>query len=180
VLRAEKATVIDDLNAVFKNAGVIVVTQYRGLSVPEVTQLRTEVRSAGAGFKVTKNRLAKRALDGTPFASLAELFTGPTAIAFSADPVAASKVITAFAKRNDKLQIVGGGLAGAVLDAAAVRQLAELPSLDELRARLIALLQTPASRLVGLLQAPGGQLARCLKARSEQAGDEPQGRGGMD
>ena len=175
VLRAEKATVIDDLNVVFKNAGVVVVTHCKGLSVPEVTQLRGEVRSAGAAFRVTKNRLAKRALDGTPYASLSDLFSGPTAIAFSPDPVAAPKAVSAFAKRNEKLEIIGGGLAGALLDPAAVRQLAELPSLDELRGRLIALLQTPASRLVGLLQAPGGQLARCLRARSEQDGSAPQG-----
>jgi large subunit ribosomal protein L10 len=166
--------VIDDLGAVFNGAGVVVVTQYKGLSVPEVTQLRSEVRKAGASFKVTKNRLAKRALDGSPFANLAHLFTGPTAIAFSSDPVAAPKVVSAFAKRNDKLQIVGGGLAGNLLDPEAVKQLAELPSLDEIRAQLIMLLQTPASRLVGLLQAPGGQIARVLKAHSDAAGSSPE------
>lgn len=170
MLRAEKAKVVDGLASVFNSTGVVVVTQYKGMTVPEVTQLRSEVRKAGAGFRVTKNRLTKRALDGTPFAPLAHLFKGPTAVAFSTDPVAAPKVISAFAKRNDKLEIIGGGLEGTLLDADAVRQLADLPSLDELRAKLIMLLQTPASRLVGLLQAPGGQIARVLKAHADEQG----------
>jgi large subunit ribosomal protein L10 len=169
VLRAEKAKVVDDLHAAFSGAAVVVLTHYKGLSVPEITELRTEMRKGGAAFRVAKNRLAKLALAGTAYAALEPLLKGPTAVAFSADPVAAPKIATAFARRNDKLQIVGGGLGATVLDAAAVRALAELPTLDELRGTLIALLQTPASRLVGLLQAPGGQLARCLAARAEQA-----------
>jgi large subunit ribosomal protein L10 len=168
VLRAEKARVIDDLNGVFADTGVVVVTHYKGLTVAEVTELRGRIRAAGAAFKVTKNTLARRALDGTPFAPIASLFTGPTAIAFSRDPTAAPKIVSEFSKRNDKLQIVGGGLSGAVLDAASVRALAELPSLDELRGKLVGLLNAPAGRLVGLLQAPGGQVARALAARAEQ------------
>jgi large subunit ribosomal protein L10 len=169
VLRAEKARVIDDLNAVFSGAvGVVVVTHYKGLSVAEMTELRGRVRAAGAAFKVTKNKLAQRALDGTAYAPLVPLFKGPTAIAFSADVSAAPKVISEFARRNEKLQIIGGGLKGTLLDAASVKALAELPSLDELRARLVGLLNAPAGRLVGLLQAPGGQVARALAARAEQ------------
>ena len=128
------------------------------------------MRAAGASFRVTKNKLAQRAVDGTPFAAMSPLFTGPTAIAFSKDPTAAPKIVAEFGKKNDKLQIVGGGLSGTLLDAASVRALAELPSLDELRGKLIGLLNTPASRLVGLLQAPGGQVARALAARAEQLG----------
>lgn len=170
MLRAEKARVIDDLSGVFGDTGVVVVTHYKGLSVAEITDLRGRIRAAGAAFRVTKNKLAQRALDGTPFAQIADLFKGPTAIAFSKDPAAAPKIVSEFAKKNDKLKIVGGGLSGTVLDAASVRALAELPSLDELRAKLIGLLNTPASRLVGLLQAPGGQIARVLAARAEQEG----------
>jgi large subunit ribosomal protein L10 len=171
VLRAEKAKLIDDLNGVFSHTGVVVVAHYKGLSVPEITELRRVVRSAGGAFRVTKNRLTKRALEGTAYEGLADMFTGPTAIAVSADPVAAPKAVVDFARKNDKLAIVGGGLGPTVLDANAVKALAELPSLDELRAKLIALIQTPAARLVGLLQAPGGQVARVLAARAEQGAD---------
>lgn len=169
MLRAEKAGVIDDLNGMFTRSGVVVVTHYKGLTVAEISDLRAQMRAAGASLKVTKNTLARRALDGTPFASIAELFKGPTAIAISPDPTSAPKVAVAYARRNDKLQIIGGGLGGALLDQAAVRALAELPSLDELRARLLSLINTPASRLVGLTQAPGGQLARVLKAYADKA-----------
>lgn len=170
MLRAEKAQVINDLNTVFKETGVVVLTHYKGLTVAEITDLRTRIRAAGASFRVTKNKLAQLAADGTPFASMVPMFKGPTAIAYSKDPTAAPRIISEFGKKNDKLQIVGGGLSGTLLDAASVRALAELPSLDELRAKLIGLLNTPASRLVGLLQAPGGQIARVLAARAEQEG----------
>lgn len=169
MLRAEKAQVIDELSAVFDEAGVVVVTHYKGLTVAELSDLRTRSRAVGATFRVTKNKLAQRALDGTPFAPVSELFKGPTAIAFSKDPTSAPKIVAEFAKKNEKLRIVGGGLAGTLLDAASVRALAELPSLDELRGKLIGLLNAPASRLVGLLQAPGGQVARVLAARAEQS-----------
>ena len=168
MLRAEKAQVIDELSAVFDEAGVVVVTHYKGLTVAELSDLRTRSRAVGATFRVTKNKLAQRALDGTPFAPVSELFKGPTAIAFSKDPTSAPKIVAEFAKKNEKLRIVGGGLAGTLLDAASVRALAELPSLDELRGKLIGLLNAPASRLVGLLQAPGGQVARVLAAHAEQ------------
>ena len=175
VLRAEKAKVIDDLHTAFSGAGVVVVTHYKGLSVPEITELRVEMRKAGATFRVAKNRLARLAAEGTPYASAAGLFKGPTAFAISADPVAAARVANAFSKKNEKLQIVGGGLGSTLLDAAAVKALAELPSLDELRGKLIGLLQAPASRIVGVLQAPGGQVARCLAARGEGEAAEAEG-----
>jgi large subunit ribosomal protein L10 len=170
VLRAQKAQVIDELNGVFGETGVVVVTHYKGLTVAELSDLRTRMRAAGASFRVTKNKLAQRAMDGTPFASLSPMFKGPTAIAFSKDPTAAPKIVAEFGKKNEKLQIVGGGLSGTLLDAASVRALADLPSIDQLRAKLIGLLNAPAGRLIGLLQAPGGQVARALAARAEQLG----------
>lgn len=169
MLRAEKDEVVESLRGVFTGAGVVVITHYKGLSVAEITALRRQMRDAGAAFRVTKNRLARLALADSEYANLADLFTGPTAVAVSQDPVAAPRAAVAFARRNDKLTIIGGGLGGQVLPPEQVRALAELPSLDELRAKLVGLINTPASRLVGLLQAPGGQIARVLKAHAEQA-----------
>ena len=168
MLRGEKTEIVDGLHQIFATSGVVVVTHFTGLSVPEVTGLRGQMREAGATFRVTKNTLAKRAIKGTPFEQLEDLFSGPTAIAFSQDAVAAPKAVAAFAKKNDKLKIVGGGLDGSLLDEAQVKALAELPSLDELRAKILALVNTPASRIVGVLQAPGGQLARVLQAHADQ------------
>jgi large subunit ribosomal protein L10 len=169
--RSQKQQVVETLQRDLAGSVCLVVTHQSGLSVAEVTQLRRQMRSAGAGYRVTKNRLARRALEGTEFAPLVPLFTGPTAIAFSRDPVAAAKAAVAFANRNDKLRIVGGGLSGQALDAAGVRALATLPSLDELRGKIIGLIQAPATKLAGLLQAPGAQLARLLAAHAEKAGE---------
>jgi large subunit ribosomal protein L10 len=165
--RAQKQKLVDTLQQDLADIACVVVTHQSGLSVAEVTQLRRQVRNGGASFRVTKNRLAKRALTGTPFEPLSSLFTGPTAIAFSRDPVAAAKVVVEYANRNDKLTIVGGGLAGQQIDAAAVRELASLPSLDELRGKLIGLLQAPATRVATVLQAPAGQVARVFAAYAE-------------
>ncbi len=166
--RTQKQQLVTTLQQDLAGCSCIVVTHQTGLSVAEATELRRQMRGAGAGYRVTKNRLAKRALEGTPFASLAPLFTGPTAVAFSHDPVAAAKAAVAYANRNDKLTIVGGGLNGQPLDAAAVRALATLPSLDELRGKIIGLIQAPATKLAGLLQAPAGQLARVVSAHADQ------------
>ena len=149
----------------------MVVTHQTGLTVAEASDLRRRMREAGATYKVTKNRLARLALDGTRFEQLGPLFVGPTAIAYSADPVAAAKVAVAFARRNEKLSIVGGAFGEQMLDASGVMALAALPSLDELRARFIAQLLTPATRIAAVLQAPGGQLARVFGAYGS-AGDE--------
>jgi len=167
VLRAEKAEIVDDLRGIFNDAGVVVVTHYMGLNVAEMQTLRVQMRDAGARFRVTKNRLAKLAIDGTEFASIGDMLTGPTAIAYSEDPVAAPKVISAFAKKNEKLKIVGGSYSGVLLDADKVKALAEMPSLDELRAKLLSLINTPATRLAMVLQAPAGQVARVLKAKAD-------------
>ena len=168
LLRARKSEIVDGLRGVFSAAGVVVVTHHNGLSVAEVSELRRGKRDAGAAFRVTKNTLAKIALADTRYANLQGLFSGPTAIAYSADPVAAPRAVVSFAKRNDKLAIVGGALADTLLSAEQVRALADLPSLDELRARLVGLLTVPAARLIGVLQAPGAQVARVLAARAEQ------------
>ena len=162
--RSEKAEAIAELNQTFKDAALVVVTRQSGLTVQEVTDLRRKVRAAGASYKVTKNRLTLRALEGTAFTALGPRFTGPTAIAYSKDPVAAAKVIADFAKTNEKLSIVGGALGENTLDVAGVQALASLPSLDALRATIIGLLQAPATKIAGVLQAPAGQLARVFGA----------------
>jgi len=173
--RAQKQQLTTRLHDDLADTVCVVITHQTGLSVAEVTQLRRQMRSAGASYRVTKNRLVRRALEGTPFAALAPLFTGPTAIAFSRDPVAAAKAAVEYANRNTKLTIVGGGLSGQVLDQAAVKALAILPSLDELRGRLIGLINAPATKLAMLLQTPGGQLARLLAAHAAKNDTEAAG-----
>jgi large subunit ribosomal protein L10 len=134
------------------------------MTVAEITVLRKKIREAEAGFLVTKNSLARLALEGSKFSGVSALFNGPTAVAYSSDPVTASKVIVDYAKSNDKLVILGGGLENEVIDPSVVNNLSKLPSLDELRAKIISIVQTPATRIVGVLQAPGGQVARVLGA----------------
>jgi large subunit ribosomal protein L10 len=162
--RSGKEKLVASLHTALSDTVCVVVTHQNGLTVSEVTDLRRQMRAAGASFKVTKNRLARLALAGTTFEQLSPMFTGPTAIAFSRDPVAAAKVAVAFANKNDKLKIVGGSLGVQQLDAEGVKSLATMPSLDELRAKLVGLLQTPATRVAGVLQAPAGQIARVLSA----------------
>ena len=155
--REEKKQLLSDLNALFSEAEVVVVSHYKGLTVAEVSELRDNVRKAGAGFRVTKNRIARLALKGTKFEGIADLFKGPTAIAFASDPVAACKACVEFAKTNEKLIVLGGAMGTTVLSVEEVKHLASIPSLDELRAKII-----------GLLQAPAAQLARVTKAYSEK------------
>ena len=162
--RSEKAELIASLNKGFQAVNLLVVTRQSGLTVAEVSDLRRKVRAAGASYKVSKNRLTRLALEGTAFKDIGSLLTGPTAIAASKDPVAAAKAVSAYAKDNEKLTIVGGSLNGQTLDADGVKELASLPSLDELRAKLLGLLQAPATRIAGVLQAPAGQVARVLSA----------------
>jgi large subunit ribosomal protein L10 len=169
--RAQKQQIAAALHQDLNDTVCVVVTHQTGLSVDEVTQLRRQMRSAGARYRVTKNRLARRAIEGTPFADLAPLFTGPTAIAYSRDPMAAAKAAVEYANRNNKLTVIGGGLSGQALDAAGIKALATLPSLDELRGKIIGLIQAPATKLAGLLQAPAGQLARVLAAHAEKNGE---------
>lgn len=166
--RTQKAEKVASLHEALKDASMIVVARQGALTVAESTDLRRQARAGGASLRVTKNRLARIALEGTGFEHIAGLFTGPTVIAFSKDPVAAAKVATAYAKKNDKLQIVGGGLGKQTLDANGVQALATLPSLDELRAKLLGMINTPATRIAGVLQAPGAQLARVLSAYAKK------------
>lgn len=166
--RAQKTELVQDLNGVFSSTSVVVVAHYSGMTVNDMVQLRGRMSEAGAAFRVTKNRLTKLALGGTPCDGIAELFKGPTAIAYSDDPVAAPKVMIDFAKENDNLVILGGIMEQTVLDPAGVKALASMPSLDELRAKIVGMLNTPATRIAGVLQAPGGQLARVVGAYAAQ------------
>ena len=162
--RAEKREFVTHLNAVFKRSGSVVVAHYTGLTVAQMGDFRTRMRDAGGTVKVAKNRLAKIALQGTQAEGMSDLFTGQTLIAYAEDPVTAPKVASEFAKGNDKLVVLGGALGSTVLDAGGVKALAELPSLDELRARLVGMIQTPATRIAQVTSAPAAQLARVFGA----------------
>ena len=166
--RAGKEELVSHYNGIFEDAGVIVVTHYSGLSVPEMDDLRNQMAEVGGTVKVTKNRLVKLALAGTEQESVSEYFNGPTAIAYSDDPVSAPKVAAKFAKENENLVILGGIMDGTILDAASVKNLASLPSLDELRGQLVGLISSPATKVAGVLQAPAGQLARVMGAKAAQ------------
>ena len=155
--REEKQQLISEMKEVFTNSALVVVALNKGLTMPETTELRNNIRQDGASYRVAKNRLAKLALAGTPCESMADLLVGPTAIAYSADEIAAARAVAKMAKNNDRFEIVGGIMNGQKIDAQMVKNLAALPSLDELR-----------GKLVGLLQAPAGQLARLAKAYSEK------------
>ncbi len=155
--REEKAQLLSELKELFNGAEIVVVSHYKGLTVEEVSELRNNIRKAGAGFRVTKNRITRLALKGTKFEAIADLFTGPTAIAFANDPISACKACIEFAKTNEKLVVIGGAMGTGVLSLDEIKKLATIPSLDELRAKII-----------GLLQAPAAQLARVTKAYSEK------------
>lgn len=166
--RAQKKELVASLHDVFNATPVVVVAHYKGLSVAEMSDLRLRMREAGASFKVTKNRLTRLALQGTPSEGIADLFEGPTAIGLSEDPVAAPKVLCKYAKENEKLVIRGGVMEGRRLEIEEVQALAELPSLDELRAKLVGLFNTPATRIATVLEAPAAQVARVLSAYAEK------------
>jgi len=166
--RTKKAEVVGSLKRLIDGAGSVVVAHYSGMTVAQMGDLRMRLRAAGASFKVAKNRLTVRALQGTAAKDIAHLFKGPTGIAVSEDPVAASRVVVAYAKGNAKLVILGGVVGGTVVDAGGVKALAELPTLDELRGRIAGLLNAPATKLAGLLAAPAGQLARVIGAYSRK------------
>lgn len=167
--RAQKEQEIKDLNTRFEESEVVVLTHYSGLTVAQMSDLRAKLRAEGATFKVTKNTLAKRALKGTKYEQLEDMFTGPTGVATSQDPVAAAKAAQAFSKENDKLVILGGAMGEIILDADAVKQLASLPSLDELRSKIVGLLVAPATQVARVLQAPAQQMVGVTKAYSEKA-----------
>ncbi|KUO56245.1 MAG: 50S ribosomal protein L10 [Sphingomonadales bacterium BRH_c3] len=162
--RSQKADAVAELNSVFNEVGVVVVTRNLGLSVAQSTDLRAKMREAGASYKVAKNRLAKLALKDTDYAGLEEFLNGPTALAWSTDPVAAAKAAVEFAKSNDKLEIVGGSMGAQVLDEAGVKALASMPSLDELRGKLVGLINAPATKIAQVVNAPAAKLARVFGA----------------
>lgn len=166
---SQKAESVASLNAVFNEVGVVVITRNLGMTVAQSTVLRTKVREAGASYKVAKNRLAKLAIRDTDYASLDEMLTGPTAIAASVDPVAAAKAVVDFAKTNDRIEIVGGAMGSQVLNAEGIKALASMPSLDELRAKLVGLVQAPATKLAQLSTAPAAKLARVFGAYAKEA-----------
>jgi large subunit ribosomal protein L10 len=162
--RSQKADLVDELKNVFNETSVVVITRNNGLSVAQSTDLRLKMRDAGAQYKVAKNRLALIALDGTRYSPIGDLLKGPTALATSSDPVAAAKVAVDFAKTNDKFEIVGGAMGDTVLDVNGIKALAELPSLDQLRATIVGLIQAPASKIARTVNEPGAQLARIFSA----------------
>ncbi len=166
--RTEKREFVAELNQALAATSMIVVTRNAGLTVAEATDLRRKMRAAGATFKVAKNRLTTLALAGTRFDGIAPMLTGPTALAWATDPVAVAKVAVEFAKTNEKFVLIGGALGPQTLDADGIKALAELPSLDALRAGLVGMISTPATRIAGVLQAPAGQLARVFGAYAKK------------
>jgi large subunit ribosomal protein L10 len=174
--RTQKREFVAGLHQALDATSMIVVTHNQGLTVAEATELRRRMRGAGVTFRVAKNRLAHLALEGTPFGGVRPMLTGPTALAWSQDPVAAAKAVVEFARTNEKLLLVGGALGTQTLDASGVRALAALPGLDALRARIAGLIAAPATRVAGVLQASAGQLARVFGAfaRKDQDGGTPE------
>lgn len=166
--RTEKREFVTELNQALAATSMIVVTRNAGLTVAEVTDLRRKMGAAGATYKVAKNRLTNLALDGTPFDGIKSMLTGPIALAWATDPVAVAKTAVEFAKTNDKFVVVGGALGTQTLNADGIKALADLPSLNELRAGLVGMISTPATRIAGILQAPAGQLARVFGAYAKR------------
>lgn len=166
--KAEKRELVTELNGVFSNAGSVVVAHYAGLTVAQLSDLRKKMRAAGGSVKVAKNRLIKIALQGTKSEGMSDLFVGQTIIAYSEDPIAAPKVAVDFAKINDKLVIIGGAMGSTTLNDAGIKALATMPSLNELRAKLVGMISTPATRIASVLSAPGAQIARVLNAYSQK------------
>jgi len=166
--RAEKRELVSTLNEAWKDIGVIVVAHYAGMTVAQMTEFRKRVKEAGGSVKVAKNRLAKLALKDTDSVSISDLLKGQTCLAYSDDPIAAARISVKYSKENDKLVILGGAMGKTVLDAKAVKALADLPSLDELRAKLLGLLQAPATKIARIMKEPGAKLARVVQAKSAQ------------
>lgn len=168
MLRSEKHEFVDTLQEVYKQSSSVIITHYHGLSVSQLTALRKSLRDNGASFKVVKNTLSKIAANNAGVKDVASLLKGPTAIAYSADPVIAAKKVVEFAKANNKLTVIGGIVDNEILSAEQVIELSKLPSLDELRGKIIGVLQAPASRIVGILQAAPAQLARVIQAYADK------------
>lgn len=166
--RAQKEKVVAELTEDYRNIGSVVVTHYAGLTVAQMTALRVRARAAGVNYKVSKNRLVLRAIAGTQYEGISPLLKGPVGLATSEDPVAAAKIVCEFAKENDKLVVLGGALGEKTLDEQGVVALSKLPSLDEMRATLLALVQTPATQIARIAREPAAQLARVIKAYADK------------
>jgi large subunit ribosomal protein L10 len=167
--RAAKTALVNQLNTAWKDTGVMVVAHYKGMTVAEMTEFRRRIKEAGGSVKVAKNKLAQLALKDTKAEGVSPLLKGQTCIAYSADPISAARVSVKYSKDNEKLVILGGAMGNTVMDVNGVKALAELPSLDELRAKLLGLLQAPATKIARILKEPGGQLARVIQAKSAKA-----------
>ena len=167
--RAAKSELVTSLNTVLKDTGLVIVAHYAGMTVAQMTEYRQRIKEAGGKVKVAKNRLAKLALKNTSYEPIADLFKGPTCLAYSKDPVAAARVSVNYAKGNEKLVILGGAMGATVLDAKAVKALADLPSLDELRAKFIGLLNAPATKIARTVKEPGAKLARVIQAKASKS-----------
>ena len=167
--RSQKAEAVAFLADVFNEAGAVVITRNLGMTVAQSTDLRNKMRDVGANYKVAKNRLAKLAIDNTDYVGLDDMLTGPVGLAWSTDPVAAAKAAVEFAKTNDKLEIVGGSMGAVVLDEAGIKALASMPSLDELRAKLIGLVNAPATKIAQVVTAPAAKVARVFAAYADKA-----------
>ena len=165
--RSEKKELVQKLKDEINASSSVIVTHYSGLTVDESEQLRSEMRNNGAKFKVTKNRLTKLALEQTQFKDIADLFTGPTAIAYSDDPVAPAKVAVSFEKKLDKFKIIGGGYDGEKFDLEKINFLASLPSMDELRGKIIGLVSAPAQKIAAIIKEPASQMARLIITKSD-------------
>ena len=167
--RSEKENFVSDLKNDFSQAASVIVAQYSGITVSEAESLRKEMRANGAKFKVTKNRLTKLAIADTQFKDISDLFKGPTAVAYSTDPVAPAKVAVSFEKKFDKFRVIGGGYNGEKIDKERINFLAKLPSLDELRGKLIGLISAPAQKIASITIEPGAQIARLLSTKSSNS-----------
>jgi len=168
VLRSEKKTFVSELEKIYQDANSVIITHYHGLTVSQITNLRKALRENGASFKIVKNTLSKIAATNVKLTHDPEAFSGPTAIAYSKDPVAAAKGVVEFAKANDNLKVIGGIVNDKILNVVEVQQLAKLPSLDQLRGKIVGILQAPAANLARIIQAPAGSLARVIQAYSEK------------
>jgi len=170
--RAAKKGLVTALNGVFRDTGVIVVAHYSGLNVAQMQSLRKQMKVAGAQVRVAKNRLVKIAAEDTEAAAIIPLLKGPTLLAYSGDPIAAPKVAADFAKGHEKFVILGGAMGKTALDANGVKALAALPSLDELRAKLVGLIQAPATKIAQLVNAPAAKVARVVQAYASKGAAE--------
>ena len=166
--KEKKKTYIEEMKKFFKNTSSVFVTHYQGLTVKQIDELKSEMRKHGILFKITKNRITKLALEGSKFKKLENLFTGPTAVAFSEDAITSAKILTKFAKNNSNLKIIGGIMEDEPLSEEDVKQIATLPTLDEARGKIVGILATPAQKIISILLAPGAKIAILAHAKSKK------------